>query len=530
MAIVSPKIIHDPKHETRAQLQRIVANHLASDTGRRRQVYLFVIAAVFLFLVVMDHSLDSIGEPMSSSSLRKPHDHNNGAMLTVISRYRHPVVLATLRGYKDGSSMCSNDYIQTQQQHVRTGDDGALFKLTVLSDTIEDKDEYDNSYSFVQVHATRIRNIDNETTADTEEWETRFRFNVAAPPSQYTSGVTLCYAVEYRVEYMDYNTSMADYPTELCSFVGHPTFYRGWDSRYFVSDDQRRKQPNAHQTNWLVRKSSHEEWQWMDDSSVNVNNNGGTPVKCKSWQQERSYSLVIIGDSQPSYTCHHLLHGVIMGDENIIINNQNQDPTANNPKIRCVTIKRTLQNSTTFDQYAHKSQSSTEDFVIFNPSGLWEAAYGSLNDFRTNLQRLLTHVPMNTTTATVTNNKRYYFLAPTTAVHPINYPNLPFDNKKWSMTQPRVRAINSIAKELVYTRQREMNAAIESSNADDTTTTPPTILANLAVPWDEISLSRDDDPMTFGDMRHYNVSTNELLLTSLLCKLDEIWEEDGYRE
>ena len=67
-------------------------------------------------------------------------------------------------------------------------------------------------------------------------------------------------------------------------------------------------------------------------------------------------------------------------------------------------------------------------FCLFNPSGLWEAAYGSLNDFTIHLQHQLTHVSTATaTTDTVTNNKLYYFLVPTTAVHLINYPSLSFE-------------------------------------------------------------------------------------------------------
>jgi hypothetical protein len=50
-------------------------------------------------------------------------------------------------------------------------------------------------------------------------------------------------------------------------------------------------------------------------------------------------------------------------------------------------------------------------------------------------------------------------------------------------------------------------------------------ISTLPALWDQISLSREDDPMTPTDMRHFNVSTNEVLLTALLCKLDEIWQD-----
>eukprot|EP00956_Cyclotella_meneghiniana_P023386 scaffold45506_cov23-Cyclotella_meneghiniana.AAC.4 len=552
----NPKIMTQPK-STHAQLkQSTVANHLIiNDSAKRRQVYLVVLTAVFLFILLVDrYSLDVIIiDPTSSSLLRKPHSNMNndhGGILTVISRYPHPIVLATLRGYDSTSDMCNSDkhiyntqtteqqqQQQQQQWHNRTSDDdGALSKLTLLSseDTISGSkhDVHDGSaFSFVQIVATKVHNsYINATTKDTEQqqWKTQFHLSVNAPPSQsqYTNGVNnLCYTVHYRVEYVNHRTSLADYPSELCSFVGYPVFYTRWDSRYFVetNDRQLQKQDSVHihnNANWLVRKSADEEWQWIDNNNNNNDDDGSTSsFQCQlSWEQERPYSLVIIGDSQPSYTCHHLLDKVLpMGG-----NSSSSKAKDDDAKVRCVTIKQTLQNSTTFHQYSHELHSSTEDYVIFNPSGLWEAAYGSLHDFRINLHRLLTHVPTRTKKTTRTAiTRQYYFLAPTTAVHPINYPNLTYDDKKWSMTQPRVRAVNSIAEELILSinRQRGLNASNRATPSSSLTT----ILAKLPVPWDEISLSREDDPMTLGDMRHYNVSTNELLLSSLLCKLDEIW-------
>ena len=559
-----PKIMIQPKNHHAQLMQSTVANHLIiNDSAKRRQVYLVVLTAVFLFIVLMDrYSLDIIIIDPTSSSLRKPRNNNNnnyGGILTVISRYPHPIVLATLRGYDSTSDMCNSDkhiyntqtteqqqQQQQQQQFIRTSDDdGALAKLTILSseDTISDSkhDVHDGSaFSFVQTDAIKVHNsINNATTDDTQEqqWKTQFQLSVNAPPSssQYiTNGVNnLCYTVTYRVEYMNHRTSLANYPSKLCSFVGRPVFYTRWDSGYFVDrNDQQHQQKSQdssvhirNNANWLVRKSADEEWQWINDNNNNNNNDDGSTssFQCKlSWEQERPYSLVIIGDSQPSYTCHHLLDKVLpMGG-----NSSSSKAKDDNAKVRCVTIKQTLQNSTTFHQYAHELQSSTEDYVIFNPSGLWEAAYGSLHDFRTNLHRLLTYVPTTTTKTTRTaTTRQYYFLAPTTAVHPINYPNLTYDDKKWSMTQPRVRAVNSIAEELILSmnRQRGLNAFNRATPSSSLTT----ILANLPVPWDEISLSREDDPMTLGDMRHYNVSTNELLLSSLLCKLDEIWEGEN---
>jgi hypothetical protein len=206
---------------------------------------------------------------------------------------------------------------------------------------------------------------------------------------------------------------------------------------------------------------------------------------CPTTLRERDYSLVIIGDSQPFYMCQHLIWEL----------NSNRN-------IRCVQIKQTLRNETTFLAYANELQDATENVVIFNPSGLWEAAYGSIDLFRDNFQRLLDHIPSRR------KHRQTFFFAPTTAVHPIVYGNLTNDDKKWSMTQVRVREINTIAKQLVLNES-------ERRRVGDTIS-----LRVLPTPIDALSLNREDDPKTPSDMRHFGNRTNEMLLEAMLCDLD----------
>ena len=56
-------------------------------------------------------------------------------------------------------------------------------------------------------------------------------------------------------------------------------------------------------------------------------------------QPSQEHKSATIEDSQHSYTCHHLMHGVTMRDDNNKANSQHQD-AANHPKFRCVTIKQ----------------------------------------------------------------------------------------------------------------------------------------------------------------------------------------------
>jgi hypothetical protein len=471
--MVSPQ----SENKTRAQNNQCITNYLLNDSIRRKRVYLTAAAAV-LFMLIATSKL--LAEPMDPTpSIRTVHSiYVERGLLTVTSHYEHPIIIATLRGYNE-QQKCHDRYDNE--------DHGALAKFTLLSDP----SSKDGPLLFQVGQSERISSIIKQVNANnTELWKTQFRLHISPPPFTESQ---LCYTISYRVEYADFEAAMADFPPKLCSFQGRPKYHRVWKSSEFMTGDPTTSAaPGA---NWLVRKSQDENWEWSGVANFHPS--------CPSWKHERPYKIVIIGDSQPSYTCNHLVHG-LTGDIN----------ATQHPKVRCVTIKQTLQNSTTFDRYASELQHSTEDFVIFNPSGLWEAAYGSLNDFRGNFERLLSFLPTERGSSEG-NKRRHYFFAPTTAVHPINYPDLQTDDKKWSMTQPRVSAINNIAADLVNEKRRS-----HEFKSDDTIS-----ISSLPAPWDQISLSREDDPMTPTDMRHFNVSTNEMLLTALLCKLDAIWQD-----
>lgn len=446
--------------ESRTRSQNEVTD-LINNSSTRRRVYLFAVAALSFLLIITDKLLaEPIGHVASPNVEHKAI--GDRALLTVTSSYEHPIVIATLRGY------AANDC----NVKLGSGDTSALTKITLLSDSVSSK-----SILFNQVG--RPERIANNSTSE-HEWKTKFRLNIAPPP--LLSHIHLCYAIEYRSEYIDEKTALADFPPKLCSFRGKPRFHRVWDSSEFINYDQQKRT----QDNWLVRKNINDDWHWSGITDLYET------ATCLSWKQERPYTIVIIGDSQPSYMCKHLVYGVT-GDIN----------ATQHLKVRCVQIKQTLQNSTTFDRYVSELQHSKEDFVIFNPSGLWEAAYGSLDMFRQNFQKLLTYIP--TEQNTESNTRQHFFLAPTTAVHPINYPDLPADDRKWSMTQPRIRAINSIARELVLERKKYFH-----EKSFDTVS-----VSILPTPWDSISLSREDDPMSPTDMVSFTVAVACSLLRML---------------
>lgn len=232
----------------------------------------------------------------------------------------------------------------------------------------------------------------------------------------------------------------------------------------------------------MVRRSHEERWIWSGHVVGDILKDG-TRSCPSSLFRDRDYSVVFIGDSQPHYMCQHLIWE-LQSDVNT----------------RCVQIKQTLGNETTFNAYVHALNDATESVVIFNPSGLWEAAYGSIDLFRDNFQRLLDNIPSKRP------KRQSYFFAPTTAVHPVNYANLINDDRKWSMTQVRVREINDIAKQLV---RNETKRRVRDTIA----------VRVLPTPIDALSLNREDDPKASSDMRHFGNHTNEMLLEAILCDL-----------
>lgn len=211
---------------------------------------------------------------------------------------------------------------------------------------------------------------------------------------------------------------------------------------------------------------------------------------CRSWTEPRPYRLAIIGDSQPTYMCQHLLWGLGLQPQT-----QQPPPQPCQDKVCCTSIKNTLHSTLT--NYTDEIVHSNTDVVVFNPAGLWETAYGSLVDFRDNFANLLEAAKVGG------NDDRRYFSLPTTAVHPTNYPGIWGDERKWAMTQPRVAAINRIVAEEVSRRNIGNATSI-----------------GVVRMIEEISLARDDDPQSPGDMRHFGNATNELLLQVMLCQVD----------
>jgi hypothetical protein len=457
------------EHKTLAPIA--IANHLLNCSRRRFYLIVIVVASIVFFVLIPTDKLLllAVDLPTAASTINRAafNSSDERGILTLTSEYPHPIIIATVRGYADDAGCKDGSYWRRQQQRHGIGERD-LAKITILSSSTTDASTADEGTSLIQVgNPEKItNNSTNTTSTDNVMWRTKFRLDLAAPKYLPTYNVQ-CYTVDYRVEYVNAESALADFPPKSCSFRGTPTFHRIWQTHEFNNDSK----SNA-RDNWIVRSSTaNKNWQWTgiaDDSS-----------NCLSWKKQRPYSIVIIGDSQPSYTCHHLLYG-LTGDNEI---------DSSHPKVRCVQIKQTLQNQTTFDRYAQELQNSKEDVIIFNPSGLWEAAYGSLNVFRDNFERLLSFIPIERRNAK-SKYRQYFMLAPTTAVHPINYPELWKDDKKWSMTQSRVQAINSMAKDLVLKK-----AGMHKSMSYDTVS-----ISILPAPWDFITLSREEDPMTPTDM------------------------------
>jgi hypothetical protein len=369
----------------------------------------------------------------------------NVAHLTVVSRYKSPIIIATLLGYLNVDGCI---------KQAKSSD--ALAMVTILS-------EKEKGGTLFQ---------DGTSKRVGMKWETNFHLNVS-PPSSFEMG-DLCYEVHWRVEYVDYESSITDFPSKTCSFSGSPKFRRPWNRTEF--------NPSGPTEEWLVRKSNEERWDWSGHFSGDILKDGSSLCPSSSFR-ERDYSVVFIGDSQPFYMCQHLVW------------------FQSSKNLRCVQIKQTLGNASTFYAYANELQNATESVVVFNPSGLWEAAYGKLDLFRENFQLLLDFIPSRR------KQRQNFFFAPTTAVHPINYASLKNDVRKWSMTQVRIRAINTISKQLVrHETDRRVGDTVS--------------VRVLPTPIDALSLNREDDPKTPNDMRHFGNLTNEMLLRAILCDLD----------
>lgn len=449
----------------------------------RRLLIPLLFAAVVVLLLTRSYFTNTIILPSAASSDPKErYNTRTEGLLNVISKYKRPIILATIRGY------LNDDGCTTLHEHRHDNNnssDNAIATITLLSEN-EPSDDYDTPlYQF----GAAKRRLGTNNNNNNNNWETNFHLNIRPPSPLFEQG-DLCFEVYWRVEYVGYESAISDFPSRTCSFRGTPTFHRSWNWTDFNNPKGLDNGPNNAKT-WLVRKSHEDRWMSSAHYEGNILKDG-TRSSCSttSWQ-ERDYSIVIIGDSQPYYMCQHLMREM---------RSSSSSSSASN-NLRCVQIKQTLGNEKVFQAYANEFQNATENVVIFNPSGLWEAAYGSIDLFRENFQRLLDHIPSGR------KHRQTFFSAPTTAVHPIVYGNLANDDKKWSMTQVRVREINAVAERLVLNETKR--------RVGDTIS-----LRVLPTPIDALSLNSEDDPKTPGDMRHFGKSTNEMLLEAILCDLD----------
>ena len=286
-------------------------------------------------------------DPTASPSEYK----RSGRLLSVVSEYESPIVIATIQGYVSEKG-CSED-----SEFER---DEAIATITILSET-------NDTTSITNNKLPMIFQVGDSEYTDEGLWSTQYHLvNLISPPTTFlwndaTNARDLCYRIGYRVEYTDSKSSLADFPTDSYSFLGTPSFQRIWHWNEFVSTETDDEGGGGE---WLVRQSPDKEWEWYQAMQPTDDKTTTATQTCKSWKEKRSYSLVMIGDSQPTYTCHHLIYGLT------------GSAAGPHEKVRCVQIKYPIKNQTTFDQYAFMLEKSPEDVVIFNPSGLWEATFG----------------------------------------------------------------------------------------------------------------------------------------------------------
>lgn len=316
-----------------------------------------------------------------------------------------------------------------------------------------------------------LQRVKAEPTPD-GGWKVSYQVDVVIP--EWVSARAASFDFSWRLEYASKLQALSDFPVDTPSFWGNASGKGSLGLSSFTKGDKTLAIPN-----WLERYHPalrKDLWSYHRESP------------CKPWDQPRPYSLAIVGDSQPDYMCTQLRNAVV------------------GMNINCVAIKGVLENkpskgvetqsdgrikNNTLPTYIEALSKADQDFVLFNPSGLWESAYGSLESYRFTIPKLLDGIK-------VKDSGQRLFALTTTAVHPYNYrPGIYRDKKKWAMTQVRVQAVNQILRQEV---QRFDDIGI--------------------IDLEPVSLANDQDPKVTGDMRHFGKQTNQIFLRHVLCTLD----------
>jgi len=412
-------------------------------------------------------------DPATTKTKEKKSTYLVKANFQVKSKFEYPILYLKVFGYEKGKNT----------RKAREQYKGGLAKFFFLGNGT--------------VNAAQNNNVLQRSRSSfhwiTRVWTIHYKVLLEIPASLPFSRYIhddqgLSFRLFWRLEYSSHVDAIADYPTQKCSFQGNPSgsiplvIVAEIDKNKADTEKLRRRHSEA---SWLRRQ--HENSYWRYDKG-----------HCEaSWMEQRSYHILVVGDSQPSYMCDHLHQfGTTPTDCVTIKGKWNEDE-----KRRPALVDFSLAYSDVIKKHLsmRKADNSTM-VVLFNTQGLWEAAYGQLELFPTMLKKVLKALP--------SGNSLFYFFITTTAVHPHNYqPGIFQDSKKWAMTQPRVHAINEMA---VSTLRQWSRIRVDSIDLE------------------HISLLQEEDPMVPGDMRHYGNQTNELLLSYLLCEVDRLTTNAEY--
>jgi hypothetical protein len=400
-----------------------------------------------------------------SSTSRKPGGNNIYAELEMTIDFEYPMIFLTVLGYPR----------ERARSHISAGieDNEAgsspLAKFVFLGNgTHDDLSLY--SSPLVRKRAVLPNHIG---------WTIGYRINIPVP----LWASDLDFTLSWRLEYSSHCDALMNHPARKCSFQGFPSGFLALSAHKSPMNDQQHDNSRP----WLGRQDASRDWTYhrLNDDDDDVSASSCT----KPWNVTRPYSLVVVGDSQPTYMCNHLAK-------------------SNTTSSRCVSLKGSFTNTSSGMKlndfsipYSTVLKDAEEEVVIFNMQGLWETAYGRLELFASKLDSVLDSITEITTPGNK-NTKQLHFFLTTTAVHPFNYKRFRKDVNKWAMTQPRVHEVNALSKEVIRRRNAKTNSKV------------------LLLDVEALSLLREDNPSGQGDMRHYGANTNELLLTHVLCEVD----------
>jgi len=258
------------------------------------------------------------------------------------------------------------------------------------------------------------------------------------------------YVVDVIEEYSSFNDSMTDYPAAKSSFVHRNEHFQ---STISVSGAE------------AVLSSLYEDVWIRGCDAFQISNYRS----CVPWNLT---PLTFIGDSVPMQNCHRVKY---------------RYPLVN---ISCISTNHVISSVNGVESFL-KLFPPVDDsrIVLFNPSGLWEVAYGQVADYKNVFATILKGI-------SDLGYKKLIYMT-TTSLFPRHYSTLFKDEVKWAMTQTRVDWINLLSVSVA--------ASFE----------PFVQVIDVGRP--TMTMSRD--PLTPTDMRHFGNGTTDMLVDYILCSI-----------